>query len=427
MKKHRVVITGIGVTAPNALGAAKFETSLREGRSGISYWEEHAALNFRCQIGGVPPLTKEYLEEHLPPLHAKKVTNKGILYGTLAGLEAWNDAQLEIDPFKRQNNAGMVFGSGALGMDGSTGEVFQRINDGEIRKLTSQVIPQRMNSGAAAYINQILGLGYINLSNSSACITGSEALLLGYEYVASGRVPMMLCGSTEGDGRYIWGSFDAMRVLCSNANDNPEFGSRPMSDSSSGFVPSGGAGALVIETLESAQKRGAKIYAELLGGYQNCGGLRDGGTMTAPNSIALKQCIEKAVTYAEIDPSEIDLISGHLTSTYADPVEIENWMNALKLDRNSFPYINTPKSMIGHCIAGAGSIESVACTLQISKGFVHKNLNLNEDTIHPKIKELIPSSKIPLETINKEIKTVIKANFGFGDLNCVLVFRKFES
>lgn len=427
MKKHRVVITGLGVTAPNAIGTEDFEKALREGKSGIQHWEESAELNFRCQLGGAPPITQEYLDEHLPIFHAQKIQNKGILYGCLAGFEAWKDAGFEMNPEHRVKDAGLVFGSGALAMDDYTGRIYIEINGGNNRKLGSRIIPQCMNSGAAAYVNQVLGLGSANLSNSSACITGSEALLMGYERVAAGLSKVMLCGSTEGIGRYIWGSFDGMRVLVGDSNDNPHFGSRPMSDSSMGFVPSGGAGALVIETLESAQERGAKIYAELLGGAQNCGGLRDGGSMTAPNSEALVECIEDAVESSGIDPDQIDLISGHLTSTYADPVEVANWKKGLKRTSENFPLINTPKSMIGHCIAGAGSIESVACALQIDKGFVHKNLNLTEETVHPKIKEEIPTSCIPLETIEKEVKTVIKSNFGFGDLNCVLVFRKFEN
>lgn len=426
MKKNRVVITGIGVTAPNALGVADFEAALRAGKSGIKFIEEEEELNFHCRIAGTPPITQEYLDEHLPIFHAQKITNQGIHYGCLSGLEAWKDAGFSQNPKDRVPDAGIVFGSGALAMDSYTGFVYVEINAGRNRKLGSRIIPQCMNSGAAAYLNQVLGLGHANLSNSSACITGSEAVLMGYEQIVLGKAKVMLCGSTEGQGRYIWGAFDAMRVLCSDANDNPEFGSRPMSDTSSGFVPSGGSGALVLESLDSALERGAKIYAEIKGGFQNCGGLRNGGSMTAPNSGALVECIEKALDLTETDPSEIDLISGHLTSTRADPLEVENWSIGLKRTGKDFPLINTPKSMIGHCIAGAGSIESVASVLQIHKGFIHKNINITEDTIHPKIKELIPAEKIPLETIDRDVKTIIKSNFGFGDLNCVLVFKKFE-
>ena len=426
MDKQRVVITGIGVVAPNAIGIEEFEMALRQGKSGIKHYAESEELNFRCQIGGQPELSPDKMSEHLPPFYIEKINNKGILYGCMAGIEACKNAGIEINSQIRNPDLGIIFGSGALGLDSYAGWILETINSGNNRKLGSRIIPQCMNSGAAAYLNQLIGAGYVVQSNSSACITGSEAVLHGYELISNGKVSQMICGSTEGDGRYIWAAFDAMRVLVSDSNDNPEFGSRPMSFNSGGFVPSGGSGALVMETLESAKKRGATIYAEILGGAQNCGGMREGGTMTAPNSAALVECIENTLDNAAISSSEIDLISGHLTSTKADPLEIENWKKALKLSGDQMPLINTPKSMIGHCIAGAGSIESVACVLQLHKSFIHKNINLSEETIHPEIKSILPTEKIVLETKEQEVKTIIKANFGFGDLNCCLVFRKHE-
>ena len=201
-----------------------------------------------------------------------------------------------------------------------------------------------------------------------------------------------------------------MRVLCSDSNDNPTFGSRPMSATSSGFVPSGGSGALVLETLESAQKRNAKIYAEILGGQVNSGGQRSGGTMTAPNSEAVVACIKSAVEVANIRPEEVDMISGHLTSTKGDPIEIRNWSKALGLKGSDFPLINTPKSMIGHSIAGAGSVELVACVLQIYNNFVHTNINL--DQIHPEILEVIDEDRMPKKSVDQEVNTLMKANFG---------------
>ena len=198
-----------------------------------------------------------------------------------------------------------------------------------------------------------------------------------------------------------------------------------MSKFSSGFVPSGGAGAVVIETLESAQERGATIIAELIGVSQNCGGQRDGGSMTAPNPEAVVECIQAALSHADIDASEIDLISGHLTSTMADPLEIENWVKALNLPSEKLPMINTVKSMIGHAISAAGSIESVACLIQLNENFIHKNINLDEDSVHDKIKEIYPTEKIPFQSKKQEIQTIIKSNFGFGDVNCCLIFRKF--
>jgi 3-oxoacyl-(acyl-carrier-protein) synthase len=309
LKKHRVVITGIGVVASNGIGVPAFLEALREGKSGIKHWEELEKLNLRSQIGGQPNLDGIDLSESLPRLLAAKLTNKGIIYACLAGVEAWKDAGLTVSTENTDFNSGLIVGSGDLSFDSWINREMPvyPIDRGESKKLGSRTISEGMNSGAAAYLNSILGLGSRVQSNSSACVTGSEAALMGYEYLAAGRADRMLCGSTEGDGRYIWAGFDAMRVLCSDSNENPTYGSRPMSASSTGFVPSGGSGALVLETLESAKNRNAKIYAEILGGQVNSGGQRGGGTMTAPNSEAVIACIKSAVNQTGIRPEEIQL------------------------------------------------------------------------------------------------------------------------
>ncbi|RED98008.1 beta-ketoacyl-[acyl-carrier-protein] synthase family protein [Marinoscillum furvescens] len=422
--KRRVVITGLGVVAPNGLNVNEFTHALKTGVSGIKRWENLEEINFKCQIGGKPPVSQEYKDANLPDFIAKKVKNNAVIYACLSGLEAWKDAGLEIAPGTYDRKTGMIIGSGALGLDSFIEHKIYPIDKGNHRRLGSRSVPESMSSGAGAYLNGILGLTGRIFSNSSACITGSEAILQGYELILSGRMDRMLCGSTEGDGRYIWGGFDAMRVLCSDSNDHPERGSRPMSASSSGFVPSGGSGALVLETLDSALKRGATIYAEVMGGEVNSGGQQNGGSMTAQNPEAVVDCIQSALDNASMKAEEIDLISGHLTSTKGDPYEINNWVNALRLDKDRLPFINTPKSMIGHCVAGAGSIELVASVIQLKEGFVHGNLNLEE--IHPQISEIVPQDKLPTQSVDTDIQSVIKANFGFGDLNCCIVLKKWN-
>ena len=424
MINNRVVITGIGVVAPNALGTVDFEIALKEGRSGIRFFEASQSLNFRCQIAGKPPVTEKYKSQFFDDYYQNKLDNNAIIYACLAGLEAWKDAGLTYHQDQIDFDSGMIIGSGALGLDGSNHAVFSKILKGNVKRLGSRAIPESMSSGAAAYLNKILGLGNRVLSNSSACITGSESVLLGYEYLKLGKAKRMLCGSTEGDGVFIWGAFDAMRILTSDSNVNPTNGSRPMCKSSVGFVPGSGSGSMVLETLESAQSRGAKIYAEILGADVNSGGLRDGGSMTAPNSNAVVHCMKNSLNQARVISDEIDLISGHLTGTKGDATEIKNWNKALGGTQDQFPLINTPKSMIGHCIAAAGSIELVATLIQMEKSFVHGNYNIKE--IHPDITAEIPAKSIPVHTVHKEINTAIKANFAFGDLNCSLVLRKWQ-
>ena len=196
-----------------------------------------------------------------------------------------------------------------------------------------------------------------------------------------------------------------------------------MSAEASGFVPGSGAGALVLESLESAINRKATIYAEVLGGNINSGGQRNGGTMTAPNSEAVQKCIMDALKDANIKGTEIDAINGHLTATVKDSTEIESWTKALGRKGKEFPMINSLKSMVGHCLAASASIENVATVLQLKHQFVFPNINC--EVIHPEILKLIPKEKIPTKRIAKELNIIAKASFGFGDVNGCVIFKKY--
>jgi 3-oxoacyl-(acyl-carrier-protein) synthase len=197
-----------------------------------------------------------------------------------------------------------------------------------------------------------------------------------------------------------------------------------MSATAAGFVPGSGAGALVIEDLETALKRSATIYAEILGGSVNSGGQRGNGSMTAPNGTAVQRCITTAIENSGISADAIDAINGHLTATTKDSFEIENWTKALNRKGSNFPYINSLKSMTGHCLSAAGSIESVAAVLQLHEGFVFGNTNCED--LHPEITALIDSSKVPSKTININPEIIAKASFGFGDVNACIIFKKFQ-
>jgi 3-oxoacyl-(acyl-carrier-protein) synthase len=232
----------------------------------------------------------------------------------------------------------------------------------------------------------------------------------------------MLVGSCSDSGPYIWGGFDALRILPYQYNDNPEKASRPFAENATGFVPSAGAGAMVIEDYEQAKKRGAKIYAEILGGEINSGGHRQGGTMTAPNSNAVIGCISSAIDNAEINPQSIDAINAHLTATKMDATEIENWTRALGRNSKDFPFINSLKGMIGHGLAACGSMELVASVLQLSEGFLFKNLNT--EPVNSSIRALISEDKILTETLDYQPKILAKASFGFGDVNACVVLEK---
>jgi 3-oxoacyl-(acyl-carrier-protein) synthase len=214
-----------------------------------------------------------------------------------------------------------------------------------------------------------------------------------------------------------------MRVLCRRFNDAPECASRPMSATAAGFVPSAGAGVLMLESLESAQERGARIHAEVAGSAVNCGGHRGGGSMTAPNPESVRRCIQAALADARVAPEEVDAINGHLTATGADPKEVQSWAAALGCSPSDLPPITSTKSMIGHALGAAGGIESVACVLMLQGGFVHPSINCED--VHPEIEPYAAS--IPHAALQTpDLQVVVKAGFGFGDVNACLVFRKWN-
>jgi 3-oxoacyl-(acyl-carrier-protein) synthase len=421
---NRVVITGLGVVAPNGVGLDDFSQAIKQGTSGITYHQTLDDLNFSCCIGGIPQVSSEKMAEYFTPLQLRGFNSSGIAYGYIAGIDAWNDSGLPIDPEAQVDyDAGCVFGAGSSGIDKFRDSIYL-VDDKKVKRLGSTVVVQTMASGISAYLGGMLGLGNQVTTNSSACSTGTEAILMGYDRIRYGKAQRMLVGSCSDDGPYVWGGFDAMRVLTYKHNHEPERGSRPMSASASGFVPAGGAGALMLESLDSALNRGARIYAEVLGGSVNSGGQRNGGTLTAPNPEAVQQCIRRAVQNAGINSENVDLINGHLTATTKDVLEIENWTKALNRKGSDFPYINSLKSMVGHCLAAAGSIESVATVLQINGQ--HSVPNLNCEDIHPGIQELIDVDRIPTESFDIPINIAVKASFGFGDVNACILFKKYS-
>ncbi|RZJ67344.1 MAG: beta-ketoacyl-[acyl-carrier-protein] synthase family protein [Flavobacterium sp.] len=420
--KKRVVITGLGVAAPNGVGISEFLDALKSGKSGVRFDQQLADLQFSCQISAKPQISEELKRNYFSELELRNFNADGIIYGVISAIDAWKDAGLPMDSTEPDFDSGTIFGSGTSGIEKFRESIY-KIDDLQTRRLGSTSVAQTMASGVSAYIGGKLGLGNIVTTNSSACTTGAEAIMLAYDRIVSGQAKRIIAGSTSDSGPYIWGGFDAMRVCTFKHNNDPEKGSRPMSETASGFVPGAGAGALLLEDLESALERGAKIYAEVLGGNVNSGGQRGEGTMTAPNPVAVQKCISDAIRNSGISANDIDTVNGHLTATSKDGLEIENWTKALGRSGADFPYINSLKSSVGHCLSGAGSVESVAAVLQIEHNFVFPNINCED--LHPEIENLVARKKIPTQLVEKQIDVVAKASFGFGDVSGCVIFRRY--
>lgn len=422
---RRVVVTGLGVVAPNGSTLEQFDAALRSGRSGIRHVPIMKELNFGCTVGGIPQGVDELVERAFEEDQIMAM-NSNHRFGCLAAINAWTDAGFDRPQAgdDRVNwEAGAVIGTGIGGLDTIAEKLIPNTDKGRVRRLGSTLVEQVMGSGVSARVSGLLALGNQVTSNSSACSTGSEAIADGCLRIRNGLAERMLCGGSEGSSHYIWAGFDAMRVLARKHNDTPDKASRPLSASADGFVPSCGAGVMHVESLEHAQQRGARIYAEVLGAAVNCGGQRGGGSMTAPNPESVSRCIKAALADAKIGADELDAINGHLTATFADPYEVASWAKALGRKPDRMPLFTATKSMIGHALGAAGGIESVAVVLMLHGGYVHPCVNCED--LHPDIEPY--ASAVPHEMRKMPgLKTIIKAGFGFGDVNTCLVFRKWE-
>ncbi len=423
---RRVVVTGLGVVAPNGVGSDAFAEALREGRSGVVHYPPMAELGFGCQVAGIPGDVSARLERTFRP-DERSAMNTIMAYASLAAVEAWTDAGLVRPAFDGEEvdaDSGAVLGTAAGGIETVADQLVPMTDQKRIRRLGGTIVERFMASNVSAKVGGLLALGNRVSSNSSACTTGTEAVIVAWERIAGGFAERMLAGGAEGVTPYPWAGFDAMRVMNRRSNGRPEAASRPLSASAAGFVPAAGAGVLLLESLASAEARGARIYAEVLGGALTCGGQRAGGSMTAPNPHGVQRCIRAALEAAGVAPAEIDGLNGHLTGTKADPWEVANWSRALERGPDDFPLLQATKSLIGHAMGAAGALECVATVLQLTRGFFHGSLNCED--LHPEIKSF--ADAIPSATMEEaRLLTMAKASFGFGDVNGCVIFRRWPA
>jgi 3-oxoacyl-(acyl-carrier-protein) synthase len=422
MTSRRVVITGMGVLAPNGHGLDTFEQALRRGESGIRFQPQLKELNFASQVAGIPENIDRLAEEYFDSVSLHGMDRYAVI-GCIAALDAWRDAGLSTNFSETVDwDTAISFGS-AVGSIETIGHiVVPQVDSGQVRRLGSSIPERIMESSAGARLGGMLGIGGPVLTSSNACCTGADVIAYGYWMIKEGRATRVLAGASEADSAYGWSGFDSLRVLSRNFNEAPERASRPLSASAGGFVASAGAASLVLETLESAMARGARIYAEIIGAAVNSGGQRNGGSMTKGNPEGVQRCMRDAIQSSGIRPEQIDLISGHLTGTMGDPIELSNWRSVLDLPADRFPIVNAPKSLIGHALGAAGAIESVACVLQLHKGFVHPSINCED--VHPQAEWCAHS--IARTCMEKRPQVIVKSSFGFGDVNSCLLFKEFH-
>ncbi|MFO7790233.1 MAG: beta-ketoacyl-[acyl-carrier-protein] synthase family protein [Bacteroidales bacterium] len=426
MKRNRVVITGMGIVSPIGNNIHDFTEALFSGKSGVMSMPELADYGFKTLLGAIPEEN-----ESIQTLVNRYQLNKAsdiVKHSLSAALEAWVSAGFHVpEDFNNSADAdtGAIIGTGMGAVDTISDHVIPNSSPKNKRRLRSTIIEENMPNAPAAHVSMALGLGNRVSANSSACATGTEAIITAAERIAGGKAERMLAGGSEAFSPYAWIGFDIMRVLAQKKNEIPQLASCPLSEHASGFVSGAGAGIVLLESYQSAKNRGAKILAEYAGGYINSGGMRDGGSMTAPSSKAVIQCIKGALQDAAITPGNINYVNGHLSSTMADVLEIQNISKALGIKGKNFPFINSLKAQTGHCIGAAGSVETIGGIIQMQHDKIAAAINSRP--LHPDIASIGDEKKIAFKTINCNINYMLKTSFGFGDVNTCLILKKSKN
>ncbi len=406
---RRVVITGMGIYS--CIGKNKDEVlqSLFEGKSGIGIAPERKEMGYRSSLSGI--LEKPNLKGLLDRRQRMCLPEHG-QYAFLATTEALAQAGID-NEYLLQNEVGILYGN-----DSSAEAVVAGMDIIREKKNTVLVgsgnIFQSMNSTITMNLSTIFNLRGINFTISGACASGSHAIGMGYLLIKQGLQECILCGGAEEVNKYSVGNFDALNAF-SMREDEPTKASRPFDKNRDGLVPSGGAATLVLESYESAVKRGANILAEVIGyGFSS-----NGDHISVPNVDGPKRSLLMAIKDAGIDLSKIKYVNAHATST---PVGDTNEAKAIAEVFGSLkPLVTSTKSFTGHEMWMAGASEVVYSMLMMQNDFVAANLNFeNPDEAS---KEL----NIPKERVNLKFDVFLSNSFGFGGTNSTIIVRKFNN
>lgn len=414
MQKKRVVITGLGVVSPIGNTVAEFWDNLIAGKSGagpITYFDtEHFDTKFACEVKNFDPLN--YMDRKLSS-RVDPFTQFAIASADMAFKDSGLD-MTKINPYR----VGVVYGSGIGGM-----QVYQKEQeklfkkDGNPDRISPFFIPMLIADIAAGRISMLYGLKGPNYATISACTTSAHSVADSVMLIQRGNADVMVTGGSEAVICPMGvGGFNAMKAL-STRNDAPEKGSRPFEKDRDGFVMGEGGATLVLEDLEFAKARGARIYGEIAG----IGLTADAHHITepAPEGEGVAEAMRIAIADAGLTPADIDCVNAHGTSTYYnDKNETAAIRNVLGEHAYKIP-VHSIKSMIGHLLGAAGAIESIASILTINNGIVPPTINY--DTPDPEC----DLNYVPNTALKKEINTVLCDNSGFGGHNTALVFKKY--
>ncbi len=408
MRMRRVVVTGMGIVSSIGNSAQEVLASLRETKSGIVKADTYAELGFRCQVHGAPKLDWEEMIDR----KVRRFMGAGAGWNYIAMEQAIRDAGLEEDDISNERT-GLIMGSG-----GPSTRAIVRAADTTREKGPKKVgpfeVPKSMSSTNSATLSTPYHIKGVSYSISSACSTSAHCIGNASELIQLGKQDIVFAGGGEELDWTLSVLFDAMNAMSSDFNDEPEKASRAYDTARDGFVIAGGAGVLVLEELEHARARGARIYAELVG----YGATSDGFDMVLPSGEGAVRCMRMAMQ--NLNGDKIDYINPHATSTpQGDLREIEAIREVFGED---CPPISATKSLTGHSLGAAGVHEAIYSLLMMKNGFVCESANI--DNLDPGVADM------PIMRKRKDgvaINAVMSNSFGFGGTNATLVFRRLDS
>lgn len=404
---RRVVITGMGVYSCIGKNINEVTDSLREGKSGIGLDEERRAFGYRSCLTGI--VERPNLKKALSRRQRMGMSEEAE-YAYVSTVEALEMAGVSQD-YLDANRVGILFGNDSSAL--AVTEAVDLIREKKDTMLVgSGSIFQSMNSTVNMNLATIFKLRGINFTVSAACASGSHSIGIGYHLIKSGLEEMILCGGAQEVNMYAFGSFDGLGVFSTRESD-PTKASRPFDSGRDGLITSGGAATLVVESLESAQKRGANIIAEITGyGFSS-----NGDHISNPNKQGQVDSINMALEMAGIKPEVIDYVNAHATSTpKGDTYEAEA---IFEVFGGKVP-VSSTKSMTGHECWMAGASEIVYSLIMMQNGFVAPNINFENPD------EVSQNLNIIAHSIDKELNTIASNSFGFGGTNSTLIVKKYD-
>jgi len=408
---RRIAVTGLGLLTPVGTDVASAWDAICNGKSGITPITRFDVSEFSTRFGG--SLQDFDRDKYIAPKEARRM-DEFMHYGIAAGVQALEDSGLEESGFDPER-FGVAVGSGIGGIT-TIEETALQIHESGPRKVTPFFVPGSIINMISGNLSIRFNLKGPNISVVTACTTGTHNIGLAANMISNNQADIMLVGGAEmATSRVGLGGFCAARAL-STRNDDPERASRPWDKDRDGFVLSDGAGVMVLEEMEHAQKRGATIYAELVG----FGMSGDAYHMTAPSEggEGAARCMRNALHSAQLDPSEIDYINAHGTSTLAGDVAESQAVKTVFGDHAHKLCVSSTKSMIGHLLGASGAAEAIVSVLTLRDQIVSPTINLDNT------EEGCDLDYVPHTAREQQVNAVLSNSFGFGGTNGSLIFKR---